>query len=124
MLPYANSQKYARVQCSRVSRRRVAAVASGRGGCVMIGIGPFSIQVVTVIAAVLLAWLTARIVGRRTPGVAYKVAGSMILDAVFWGLLAARLAYIAQWWEEYSVVPKSMIAIGEDRKSTRLNSSH
>src|SRR3546814_15748668 len=37
----------------------------------------------------------------------------MILDAVFWGLLAARLAYIAQWWEEYSVVPKSMIAIGD-----------
>ncbi|AEC21260.1 redoxin domain-containing protein [Pusillimonas sp. T7-7] len=79
----------------------------------MIGIGPFSIQVVTVIAAVLLAWLTARIVGRRTPGVAYKVAGSMILDAVFWGLLAARLAYIAQWWEEYSAAPKSMIAIGD-----------
>src|SRR3546814_17187742 len=79
----------------------------------MIGIGPFPIQVVTVIAAVLLAWLTARIVGRRIPDVPYKAAGSMILDAVVWGLLAARLAYIAQWWEEYSATPRSMIAIGD-----------
>src|SRR3546814_15978553 len=60
-----------------------------------------------------LAWLTARIVGRRIPDVPYKAAGSMILDAVVWGLLAARLAYIAQWWEEYSATPRSMIAIGD-----------
>lgn len=79
----------------------------------MSGIGPFPIQVVTVIAAVLLAWLTARIVGRRMPDVPYKAAGSMILDAVVWGLLAARLAYIAQWWEEYLATPRSMIAIGD-----------
>src|SRR3546814_4442309 len=54
-----------------------------------------------------------RIVGRRIPDVPYKAAGSMILDAVVWGLLAARLAYIAQWWEEYSATPRSMIAIGD-----------
>lgn len=79
----------------------------------MIGIGPFPIHVITTIAAVLLAWLTARIVGRRMPGAPYKAAGSMILDAVVWGLLAARLAYIALWWDEYSATPKSMIAIGD-----------
>ncbi|WP_417276095.1 prolipoprotein diacylglyceryl transferase family protein [Castellaniella sp.] len=79
----------------------------------MSGIGPFPIHVITVIAAVLLAWLTARIVGRRIPDVPYKAAGSMILDAVVWGLLAARLAYIAQWWGEYSAAPRSMIAIGD-----------
>ncbi len=79
----------------------------------MIGIGPFPIQVVTIIAAVLLAWLTARMVGRRMPGAPYKAAGSMILDAVVWGLLAARLAYIAQWWEEYSATPMAMIALGD-----------
>ncbi|MDS1142265.1 TlpA disulfide reductase family protein [Pusillimonas sp. SM2304] len=79
----------------------------------MSGIGPFPIQVVTVIAAVLLAWLTARIVGRRMPDVPYKAAGSMILDAVVWGLLAARLAYIAQWREDYLAAPRSMIAIGD-----------
>ncbi|MDN5874652.1 MAG: redoxin domain-containing protein [Sinobacteraceae bacterium] len=79
----------------------------------MIGIGPFPVQVVTVIAAVLLAWLTARIVAKRLPDVAYKAAGSLIIDAVFWGLVVARLTYIAQWWEEYSATPMSMIAIGD-----------
>lgn len=79
----------------------------------MIGIGPFPIHVFTTIAAVLLAWMTARMVARRLPDASYKAAGSMILDAVVWGLLAARLAYIAQWWEEYSATPMAMIAIGD-----------
>lgn len=79
----------------------------------MIGIGPFPIHIITIVAAVLLAWMTARIVARRLPDVSHKAAGSMILDAVVWGLLAARLAYIAQWWEEYSATPMSMIAIGD-----------
>jgi thiol-disulfide isomerase/thioredoxin len=79
----------------------------------MIGIGPFPIQVVTVIAAVLLGWLTARIVARRLPDVSHRSAGSMVLDAAVWGLLAARMAYIAQWWDEYSATPMSMIAIGD-----------
>lgn len=79
----------------------------------MIGIGPFPVQVVTVIIAVLLAWLTARIVAKRLPDVPYKAAGSLILDALFWGLLVARLTYIAQWWEEYSAAPMSIIAIGD-----------
>lgn len=79
----------------------------------MIGIGPFPIQAVTVIAAVLLAWLTARILSRRKPDVPSHAAESMILDSVVWGLVAARLAYIAQWWEEYSATPRSMIAIGD-----------
>lgn len=79
----------------------------------MIGIGPFPIQVVTVIATVLLAWLTARIAGRRMPDVPYQAAGSMILDSAVWGLLAARSAYIAKWWEEYSATPRSIIAIGD-----------
>jgi thiol-disulfide isomerase/thioredoxin len=62
---------------------------------------------------VLLAWLTARIAGRRVPDASYKAAGSLILDAVVWGLLAARLAYIAQWWDDYSAAPRSMIAVGD-----------
>ncbi len=79
----------------------------------MIGIGPFPVQTITVIVAVLLAWVSARIMARRLPDVSYKAAGSMILDALFWGLLASRLAYIAQWWDEYAVAPMSMIAIGD-----------
>ena len=79
----------------------------------MIGIGPVPVQVVTIIAAVALAWVTARLVAKRLPDVPYKAAGSMILDAVVWGLVAARLAYIAQWWEEYWATPMAMIAIGD-----------
>lgn len=74
---------------------------------------PIPVRVVTIIAAVLLAWLTARIVAKRLPDAPYKAAGSLIVDAVFWGLVVARLAYIALWWEEYSATPMSMIAIGD-----------
>ncbi len=79
----------------------------------MIGVGPFPVEVVIAFAAVLLAWAAARLVARRLPDVSHKLAGAMLLDAVFWGLVAARVAYIAQWWEEYSAAPRSMIAIGD-----------
>lgn len=79
----------------------------------MISVGPFSVQVVAVLAAVLLAWAVSRMVARRIPGAPYKAAGGMLLDAVFWGLAAARLGYIAQWWEEYAQSPMSMISIGD-----------
>ncbi|NYT66644.1 TlpA family protein disulfide reductase [Alcaligenaceae bacterium] len=79
----------------------------------MIGIGPFSIQVVIIVIAVLLAWVTARLVARRVPDVSHKAAGSMVLDAVMWGLLAARCAFVIGWWEDYLAAPMSIIAIGD-----------
>lgn len=79
----------------------------------MIGIGPLPIPTVMVVFAVLLAWVAARMVARRLPDVSHKAAGSMILDVVVWGLLAARLAYIGQWWDEYWAAPMSMVAIGD-----------
>lgn len=80
----------------------------------MIGVGPFSIQVVIVALAALAAWLLARVTAKRfVPDKPYKAAGSLILDALFWGLLSARLGYIAQWWREYSAAPMSMLAIGD-----------
>lgn len=79
----------------------------------MISVGPFSVQVVAVFAAVLLAWAVARMVARRLPDAPYKAAGGMLLDAVLWGFVAARLGYIAQWWEEYAKSPMSMISIGD-----------
>ena len=79
----------------------------------MIGVGPFSIQVVVVIVAVLVAWVVARSAARRIPDSAHKAAGGMLLDATFWGFLAARAGYIAQWWADYSAAPMSMIAIGD-----------
>ena len=79
----------------------------------MMSIGPFSIQVVGVLAAVLLAWLVTRTIAKRMPDISHKQAGGLFFDAVFWGLLAARLGYITQWWEEYFAAPMSMIAIGD-----------
>lgn len=79
----------------------------------MISIGPFSINVIGVFAAILLAWLVARAVAKRMPDISHKLAGAVFLDAVFWGVIAARLGYIAQWWKEYAEAPLSMIAIGD-----------
>ncbi|WP_341643400.1 prolipoprotein diacylglyceryl transferase family protein [Thauera sp. SDU_THAU2] len=80
----------------------------------MIGVGPFPVRVVIVFCAVLLAWAVARLIARRLPDGAYrKAAGGLLFDSVFWGLLAARLGHIAQWWEEYAAAPASMIAIGD-----------
>ncbi|HBP0978941.1 TlpA disulfide reductase family protein [Comamonas sp. Y6] len=79
----------------------------------MIGVGPFSVQVVAVFAAVLLAWMVARLVAKRLPDSPYKATGGMLLDAVFLGGVVARLGYIAQWWEEYAQSPMSMIFIGD-----------
>lgn len=80
----------------------------------MIGFGPFSIQVVIVVAAAVIGWLCARIVAKRLmPDNTHKAAGGLVLDALFWGLLAARLGYIAQWWSEYSATPMSMLSIGD-----------
>lgn len=79
----------------------------------MISIGPFSVRVVAVFLAVLMAWVVARMVAKRLPDAPYKAAGGMLLDAVFVGFVAARLGYIAQWWEEYAQSPMSMISIGD-----------
>ncbi len=79
----------------------------------MIGVGPFSIQTVIVIAAVAVAWIVARLLARRLAGTSHKAAGGVVIDSVFWGLLAARLAYIIQWWDEYRATPVSMIALGD-----------
>lgn len=79
----------------------------------MIGIGPFSIQVVVVFGAALIAWATARMVARRLPDVSPRTAGTMLFDAALWGFIGARAAYILQWWEDYAGSPMAMVAIGD-----------
>ncbi|MBB5188540.1 thiol-disulfide isomerase/thioredoxin [Zhongshania antarctica] len=79
----------------------------------MTSIGPFSIQTVSVLAAILLAWLVTRTVAKRLPETSHKLAGGVLLDAVFWGVIAARLGYIARWWEDYLAAPMSMISISD-----------
>ena len=79
----------------------------------MIGVGPFPIQAVVVAGALFVAWAVARRVARALPCTPHKTAGRMLLDAAFWGLVAGRLGYVAQWWQEYSAAPRSMIAIAD-----------
>lgn len=79
----------------------------------MMSIGPFPVKVVGVFAAILLAWLVARAVAKRMSDAPPKLAGAVLFDAVFWGVIAARLGYIAQWWEDYFATPVSMLAIGD-----------
>lgn len=79
----------------------------------MMSIGPFPVKVVGVFAAILLAWLVTRAVAKRMADVSPKLAGAVLFDAVFWGGIAARLGYIAQWWEDYFATPVSMLAIGD-----------
>lgn len=79
----------------------------------MIGIGPFSFKVLIVFAAAVIAWGVTRSAARRLPKDARRAVGGLVLDAVFWGAVAARLGYIIQWWDEYSSSPLAMIAIGD-----------
>src|SRR5690606_36715414 len=60
------------------------------------------------------AWLVTRALTRRMGGeVSHKLASDVLLDAVFWGLIAARLGYVAFWWGDYFAKPMSIIAIGD-----------
>lgn len=79
----------------------------------MIGFGPFSIDVIIVAVSALLAWAVSRILARRQPESPYKAAGSLLLDSLLVGLVAARLGYIARWWKDYTEAPWSMVAIGD-----------
>ena len=79
----------------------------------MTGLGPFSVQTVAVVVAVLLAWLVARYLLRGTDAASRRAGASVLLDALFVGLLAARTAYVLRWWPEYVAAPLSIIAIGD-----------
>ncbi len=79
----------------------------------MVGVGLFSMQTIIIGAALLFGWLVARRSARTWLGETYRAAGSALLDAAFVGFVVARLAYIVQWWPEYSATPKSMVAISD-----------
>lgn len=80
----------------------------------MIGLGAFPAQIVFVLGAALLAWMSARAVARRAePAVPHKAAGALLLDALMCGLLFARVGYIARWWQDYWASPMAIFAIGD-----------
>ncbi|MDD1790681.1 TlpA family protein disulfide reductase [Burkholderia gladioli] len=79
----------------------------------MTSIGPFSVQVVALAAAALLAWLIALGLARTLPGEADRRAASLLVDALLVGLQVARLAYVLRWWPQYAAAPASIVAIGD-----------
>ncbi|AKC68466.1 TlpA disulfide reductase family protein [Pandoraea oxalativorans] len=79
----------------------------------MIGLGPFSAKTAALAAAAILAWLVARYLLRKTDAPSRRVAASVLLDALFVGLFAARAAYVIRWWPEYAARPWSFVAIGD-----------
>ncbi|HEF4733166.1 TlpA disulfide reductase family protein [Burkholderia multivorans] len=79
----------------------------------MLSIGPFSVKVMAVAIATLLAWLVARFAQRDRQDNRQKTASALVIDALLIGLIAARAAYVAHWWPEYSAVPASIVSIGD-----------
>lgn len=85
-----------------------------RGGHAMIAVGPFPMRAIVVALAALVAWGVARAIAHRLPEAeARKAAGAVVIDALFIGLLAARLAYVLAWWRDYASAPISVIQIGD-----------
>ena len=85
----------------------------------MSSLGPFPMRAVIVALAALVAWLVVRAWARRLAPAAspkdapHRIAGAWFVDALFVGLLAARLGYVLRWWPEYSASPTSIVAIGD-----------
>ncbi len=78
----------------------------------MTSLGPFSLQTVAVVLALLVAWRVPGWVARGDMP-RRQAAASVVLDAILVGLLAARLSYIVRWWPDYLAAPFSMIAIAD-----------
>ncbi|CAJ0775218.1 Thiol-disulfide oxidoreductase ResA [Ralstonia condita] len=79
----------------------------------MMSVGPFSVRIIILALASLIAWLVARFMRRGTSGDTGKAAASVLLDALLVGLIAARAGYVARWWPEYGAAPASIVAIGD-----------
>src|SRR5258707_1156849 len=83
-----------------------------------LALGPLVLPMGVVVA--MLAWLLAQWLARRNERRTGQAVDALLWQSTLAGLLAARLAYVAQWWTEVAPAPWDW----RDRKSTRLNSSH
>ncbi len=79
--------------------------------------GPFPMPAVVLALSALPAWWLARTLTRRLPiegrAEAGRHAGTLLIDALLLGLLAARIGYVLRWWSEYAASPRSITAIGD-----------
>lgn len=79
----------------------------------MTSLGPFPIWAVVLVAALIPAWLAARLSARGRPDVQPRVVSGTLFDALLLGLLAARAGYVLRWWSEYAEAPMAILAIGD-----------
>src|SRR5690625_5675660 len=78
----------------------------------MISVGPFSIRVVIIVLAAIVAWIAARLVARRLMGSGAQHASSLMFDALMEGLVTGRLTFDLIWWSDYIATPWSILAVG------------
>ena len=78
-----------------------------------VNLGPLGLSVdrLLVIAAFLAALVTGWLVGRRRGVPRGAGIGAVLPDMLLVGLVAARLAFVAQWFEAYRAQPWSMLDV-------------
>ncbi|OWQ77971.1 TlpA disulfide reductase family protein [Stenotrophomonas maltophilia] len=79
----------------------------------MNSLGPFSIDVLTLMLCAMAAWWVARRWRKgQNPEEAKRAAG-IVVDAIGAGLLAARLGFVVQNWQDYASHPWSIVTLGD-----------
>jgi len=76
-------------------------------------VGAFSLEVIAVALASALAWLVPRFLLWRNQPEQRKAAANLVFEALWIGLLAARVKYVWHWWPDYLDTPRSILAIGD-----------
>lgn len=79
----------------------------------MISVGPFSIRIIMILSAVIVAWLVTRLFARSIPDVQPKIASGLIFDALIVGLLIGRISFVLVWWSDYIASPWAILAMGD-----------
>jgi len=76
-------------------------------------LGPFSIDVLTLMLSATAAWWVARRWRRRQNPEEAKRAARIVVDVIGAGLLAARLGFVVQNWQDYASHPWSIVTLGD-----------
>lgn len=79
----------------------------------MLSFGPIPLTAGFILIAFGAAALGARRLARRHGIQARKAASSVLVDMLFVGLVAARLAFVLAWWRDYLADPWALLRIGD-----------
>lgn len=79
----------------------------------MMSVGPYSIRIVIILIAAIVAWLIARLVAKYCSDAQPNIVSSLIFDALLVGLFIARMTFVLVWWNDYIAKPWTILAIGD-----------